>query len=297
MNNMPPIASPARTQAILNQYRLSAKKSLGQNFLTDLNVLNDIVTAANLGPEDNVIEIGPGIGGLTELLAQHAKSVLAFEIDGNLLPVLDETLAPYSNITILNQDILKANLPDTVIEYFGKGEKVKVVANLPYYITTPIVMDLIQNPVEFEQIVVMMQKEVAERLTATPGHKAYGSLSVVVQQLTNPEIAFTVPNTAFIPAPKVDSAIVSLVPAKPEERLQPYDQKKFIGFVRGSFMHRRKSLWNNLQGVFGKTPEIKDQITVALTALDIDPGIRPEQLTVEQFVLLTNQFHTLGLLN
>lgn len=297
MNNMPPIASPIRTQAILNQYHLSAKKSLGQNFLTDLNVLNNIVEAANLGPNDNVIEIGPGIGGLTELLAQHAKSVLAFEIDDQLISVLADTLAPYGNVTVLNQDILKANLPDTVIEYFGKGEPVKVVANLPYYITTPIVLDLIQNPVKFEQIVVMMQKEVAERLTATPRHKAYGSLSVIVQQLTNPEIAFTVPSSAFIPAPKVDSAIVSLVPAKENEREQPYDQKKFIGFVRGCFMHRRKSLWNNLQGVFGKKPEVKAQITTALTDLDIDPGIRPEELTVKQFVLLTNKFHELGLLN
>ncbi|MCY9807544.1 16S rRNA (adenine(1518)-N(6)/adenine(1519)-N(6))-dimethyltransferase RsmA [Lentilactobacillus senioris] len=297
MNNMPPIASPVRTQAILNQYHLSAKKSLGQNFLTDLNVLNNIVEAAQLGPDDNVIEIGPGIGGLTELLAQHAKSVLAFEIDSQLIPVLEDTLAPYGNVTVLNQDILKANLPDTVIEYFGKGEKVKVVANLPYYITTPIVLDLIQNPVKFDQIVVMMQKEVAERLTATPRHKAYGSLSVIVQQLTTPEIAFTVPSSAFIPAPKVDSAIVSLVPAKPEEREQPYDQKKFIGFVRGCFMHRRKSLWNNLQGVFGKKPEVKAQITTALTDLEIDPSGRPEELAVKQFVLMTNKFHDLGLLN
>ena len=297
MNNMPPIASPLRTQAILNQYHLSAKKSLGQNFLTDLNVLNNIVEAANLGPNENVIEIGPGIGGLTELLAQHAKSVLAFEIDDQLISVLADTLAPYGNVTVLNQDILKANLPDTVIEYFGKGEPVKVVANLPYYITTPIVLDLIQNLVKFEQIVVMMQKEVAERLTATPRHKAYGSLSVIVQQLTNPEIAFTVPSSAFIPAPKVDSAIVSFVPAKENEREQPYNQKKFIGFVRGCFMHRRKSLWNNLQGVFGKKPEVKAQITTALTDLDIDPGIRPEELTVKQFVLITNKFHELGLLN
>lgn len=295
MNNNPAIATPARTQAILNRYNLSAKKSLGQNFLTDLNILTQITEAAELTSNDNVIEIGPGIGGLTEQLAQRAGHVLAFEIDQNLIPVLAETLAPYDNVTVLNQDILQANLPDTTKEIFGTDEGLKVVANLPYYITTPIVMDLIQNPVQFANIVVMMQKEVAERLTATPRQKAYGSLSVIVQQLTVPEIAFTVPNTAFIPSPKVDSAIVRLLPADPSKP-QPYSQKRFIGFVRGCFMHRRKSIWNNLQGVFGKDATTKTVIKQGLEQLKIDAGVRPEELTVAQFVALTDKYHELGLL-
>lgn len=213
MTEYPQIASPIRTQAILNRYHLSAKKSLGQNFfLTDLGVLDNIVKAAEITKEDNVIEIGPGIGGLTEQLAKAANKVIAFEIDANLLPVLDETLAPYDNIKIINQDILKANLPKIIGEEFDSSKPLKVVANLPYYITTPIVMDLIAGETVFNAIVVMMQKEVAERLNANPSTKPYGSLSVIVQELNHVEISFVVPKTAFIPQPKVDSAIVKLTP-------------------------------------------------------------------------------------
>ncbi len=174
MTEYPQIASRTRTQAILNQYHLSAKKSLGQNFLTDLDVLDNIVEAAQITKDDNVIEIGPGIGGLTEQLAKAANKVLGFEIDANLLPVLSETLAPYDNIKIINQDILKANLPEIISQEFDANKSLKVVANLPYYITTPIVMNLIAGQVTFDAIVVMMQKEVAERLTAVPSTKPYG---------------------------------------------------------------------------------------------------------------------------
>ncbi len=203
MTEYPQIASPTRTQAILNQYHLSAKKSLGQNFLTDLDVLDNIVEAAQITKDDNVIEIGPGIGGLTEQLAKAANKVLGFEIDANLLPVLSETLAPYDNIKIINQDILKANLPEIISQEFDANKSLKVVANLPYYITTPIVMNLIAGQVTFDAIVVMMQKEVAERLTAVPSTKPYGSLSVIVQELNDVEISFIVPKTAFIPNPKL----------------------------------------------------------------------------------------------
>ena len=292
MTEYPQIASPIRTQAILNRYHLSAKKSLGQNFLTDLGVLDNIVKAAEITKEDNVIEIGPGIGGLTEQLAKAANKVIAFEIDANLLPVLDETLVPYDNIKIINQDILKANLPKIIGEEFDSSKPLKVVANLPYYITTPIVMDLIAGETVFNAIVVMMQKEVAERLNANPSTKPYGSLSVIVQELNHVEISFVVPKTAFIPQPKVDSAIVKLTP-RADNPVKPFDQKAFISFVRGCFMHQRKTLWNNLQGVFGKTPEIKAAIKEVLAAVDIDAGVRPESLTVAQFVSMANAFHTL----
>lgn len=295
MSDYPEIASPARTQAILNRYRLSAKKSLGQNFLIDLNILNNIVEAAELTKNDNVIEIGPGIGGLTEQLAKAANQVLAFEIDEKLLPVLNETLSPYNNIEIINQDILKANLPEVVAKRFRTDKPLKVVANLPYYITTPIVMDLLANPVKFESIVVMMQKEVAERLDAKPGTKPYGSLSVIVQQQNDVDISFVVPKTAFIPQPKVDSAIVKLSP-KIQVDKRPFDHKKFVGFVRGCFMHQRKTLWNNLLGVFGKQESVKGQIKKVLDDLSINAANRPEQLQVEQFVSLTNAFHEIGVL-
>ncbi len=240
MTENPQIASPIRTQAILNRYHLSAKKSLGQNFLTDLGVLDNIVEAAEITKDDNVIEIGPGIGGLTEQLAKAANKVLGFEIDANLLPVLDETLAPYDNVEIINQDILKANLPDIISQSFDSDKKLKVVANLPYYITTPIVMDLITGQTHFDAIVVMMQKEVAERINAKPSTKPYGSLSVIVQELNNVDISFIVPKTAFIPQPKVDSAIVKLT-QRTDKPVEPFDQKAFISFVRGCFMHQRKN--------------------------------------------------------
>ncbi|GAK47381.1 16S rRNA dimethyladenosine transferase [Secundilactobacillus oryzae JCM 18671] len=291
----PPIASPARTQAIINRYRLSIKKSLGQNFLTDLNVLNKIVAAANLTEKDNVIEVGPGIGSLTEFLAQNAHQVLAFEIDQNLLPVLDDTLAPYDNVEIINQDILQANLTEVANERFDMSLPLKLVANLPYYITTPILMGVLQGDLQFESITVMMQKEVADRLVAHPGTKAYGELSIAVQYRSNAEISFIVPRTAFIPQPNVDSAIVTLTKREPHKVL-PFDEKAFFKFVKGSFMHRRKSYWNNLQGIFGKQPEVKERILKVLDEVKIDKGIRAETLQMTDFIRLTNAFHEEGLL-
>ncbi|TPR50854.1 16S rRNA (adenine(1518)-N(6)/adenine(1519)-N(6))-dimethyltransferase RsmA [Apilactobacillus micheneri] len=291
MTNNPDIASPARTQAILNRYHLSAKKSLGQNFLTDLNVLNNIVKAANLNDADNVIEIGPGIGGLTEYLARSSKRVLAFEIDQNLLPVLDDTLSPYNNVKIINEDILQANLPKIIKDDFNDEHPIKVVANLPYYITTPIILDLLKGNAEFDNITVMMQKEVAQRLVADPGSRDYGSLSVIIQYMNNVEIAFEVPRKSFIPAPNVDSAIVTLAKKESIEN-EVFDVKAFSSFVRACFAHRRKTFWNNMQGLFGKEPATKEQVQAVLDNLNIKPSIRPEKISVDQYVEMANAFHS-----
>ncbi|KIS04149.1 16S rRNA (adenine(1518)-N(6)/adenine(1519)-N(6))-dimethyltransferase RsmA [Paucilactobacillus wasatchensis] len=287
------VANPLRTKAIMERYGLHAKKSLGQNFLTDLNVLKNIVSAAKITKQDNVIEIGPGIGALTEQLALAANQVVALELDDNLIRVLDEVLIGYSNVKIINQDVLKANLPQIVAEKFDDNSRpVKVVANLPYYITTPILMQLLSSTVKWDSIVVMMQKEVAQRLAAVPGTKAYGSLSLAVQYQMDTHVAFDVSRKVFIPSPNVDSAIVVLEPRQQELVVKPFDERSLFRLIKGCFSHRRKSLYNNLQAVFGKAPEIRAQINSVLTKINIDAQIRPEQLSLEQFIQLTNAFHT-----
>lgn len=291
----PEIATPLRTQAIMNQYGIATKKSLGQNFLTDLNILKNIVLAADLTDTDNAVEIGPGIGALTEQLAKVAKKVLAFEIDERLIPVLADTLSPYDNVKVIQGDILDVNLPKVLNEEFNDDGPLKLVANLPYYITTPILMNVLQSGVSFDSIVVMMQKEVADRLSAKPGTKEYGSLSIVVQYQMNAEVAFIVPRTAFVPQPNVDSAIVKLTKREPLEVL-PYDEKAFFKFVKGSFVHRRKSYWNNLTVFFGKDDATKEKITKALEIANVDPKIRAEKLDLQTFITLTNAFHEVGLL-
>lgn len=286
-NNLPEIASPTRTRAIMETYGLTFKKSLGQNFLTDINVLKKIVAAAEVNEADDVIEIGPGIGALTEQLAKAAHQVLALEIDDRLLPVLKETLAPYPNVEVIHQDILKANLKELIAEHFDGQHRLKIVANLPYYITTPIIMHLLATELAFDQIVVMMQKEVANRLAAQPGSKDYGSLSIGVQYEMDCQIAFIVPKTVFVPQPKVDSAIISLTKKKAKE-YQPQDERFFHQLVRGAFMHRRKSLWNNLQGLYGKQAEVKEKLSQALAQAEIEPSVRAERLTIADFVRLAD---------
>lgn len=286
-NNLPEIASPTRTRAIMETYGLTFKKSLGQNFLTDINVLKKIVAAAEVSEADDVIEIGPGIGALTEQLAKAAHQVLALEIDDRLLPVLKETLAPYPNVEVIHQDILKANLKELIAEHFDGQHRLKIVANLPYYITTPIIMHLLATELAFDQIVVMMQKEVANRLAAQPGSKDYGSLSIGVQYEMDCQIAFIVPKTVFVPQPKVDSAIISLTKKKAKE-YQPQDERFFHQLVRGAFMHRRKSLWNNLQGLYGKQAEVKEKLSQALAQAEIEPSVRAERLTIADFVRLAD---------
>ncbi|MFQ9706480.1 MAG: 16S rRNA (adenine(1518)-N(6)/adenine(1519)-N(6))-dimethyltransferase RsmA [Limosilactobacillus pontis] len=297
MSQSPEIGSRTRTRAIMEKYGIRTKKSFGQNFLTDLNVLNNIVAAADISKDDNVIEIGPGIGALTEQLAQAAGEVLALEIDADLIPVLDEVLAPYDNVTVLNQDVLEANLPELIQQQFSDPTRpVKVVANLPYYITSPILMNLLASPVDWAAICVMMQKEVAQRLTAKPGTKQYGALTLAIEYQMDAKIAFDVSRRVFVPSPNVDSAIVVLTPRHQPLTTQPFDKQKLFGFIRGCFAHRRKSLWNNLQGVIGKDKAIKDQMAAILDELDISPQIRPERLSLAQFIALANALHAANLL-
>ncbi len=286
MANEIEIANPTRTRAIMETYGLNFKKSLGQNFLTDINVLHKIVDAAEITLEDDVIEVGPGIGALTEQLAKRAHQVMALEIDERLIPVLDETLAPYSNVTVLQQDVLKADLQKLIAENFDGQHHLKLVANLPYYITTPIITHLLESPVQLDAIVVMMQKEVAQRLTAQPKTKDYGSLSIAVQYYTDAEIAFIVPKTVFVPQPKIDSAVVKLTSKKPIK--QPQDEQQFMRLVKGSFAHRRKTLWNNLQGIYGKDAETKAKLEKGLAEVGIAKTIRPEALTISDFIDLAN---------
>lgn len=297
MSQSPEIGSRTRTRAIMEKYGIRTKKSFGQNFLTDLNVLNNIVAAADISKGDNVIEIGPGIGALTEQLAQAAGEVVALEIDADLIPVLDEVLAPYDNVIVLNQDVLAANLPELIQQQFSDPTKpVKVVANLPYYITSPILMNLLASPVDWAAICVMMQKEVAQRLTAKPGTKQYGALTLAIEYQMDARIAFDVSRRVFVPSPNVDSAIVVLTPRQQPLTVQPFDKQKLFGFIRGCFAHRRKSLWNNLQGVVGKDKTVKERLATILDDLQISPQIRPERLTLAQFIALANALHTAKLL-
>ena len=297
MSNTPEIGSRTRTRAIMEKYGIHTKKGFGQNFLTDLNVLKNIVSAAEITRDDNVIEIGPGIGALTEQLAQAAGEVLALEIDQDLIPVLAEVLAPYDNVTVLNQDVLQANLPELIKQQFTDPSRpIKVVANLPYYITSPILMNLLAAPVDWAAICVMMQKEVAQRLTAQPGTKQYGALTLAIEYQMTAEIAFNVSRRVFVPAPNVDSAIVVLKPRTTPLPVQPFNRQKLFGFIRGCFAHRRKSLWNNLQATIGKQPAVKEKMQAILTALAISPQTRPERLTLEQFIELANALHAAQLL-
>lgn len=286
------IGNYRRTREILEKHGIHAKKGFGQNFLTDLNVLNGIAQSAHISKEDNVIEIGPGIGALTEVLAKAANQVVALEIDGDLLPVLDDVLAPYDNVKVLHQDVLKANLPELVqVEFTDPTKPIKVVANLPYYITSPILMGLLSSEVVWDTICVMMQKEVAERLTAKPGTKAYGALTLAIEYQMQAKVAFNVSRRSFIPAPNVDSAIVVLTPRKAALPVQHFDQKRLFGLIRGCFAHRRKSLWNNLKSLMSNDKDKLALVTTALENVQIDPQTRPEQLTLNDFIRLANALH------
>jgi 16S rRNA (adenine1518-N6/adenine1519-N6)-dimethyltransferase len=286
-----------RTQAIMNQFGINTKKSLGQNFLTDINILKNIVAAGDVQKTDNVVEIGPGIGALTEQLARAAKQVVAFEIDDRLIPVLDHTMAPYDNVTIVHNDILKVDLEKEFAKQFEDvTAPLKLVANLPYYITTPILMQVLQSGIHFDNIVVMMQKEVADRLSAEPGTKDYGSLTLAVQYRMNAKLAFTVSRTAFVPNPNVDSAIISLTPREPLA-IQPRDEKRLFELFKIGFVMRRKTLWNNLTTAFGKGEAMQAKLTAALAAIDLDPRTRAEKLSLERFVELHNALFDAGVYN
>lgn len=287
MNERKEIATPTRTKEILKKHGFTFKKSLGQNFLTEPNILRKIVESATIDSTTNVIEIGPGIGALTEHLAMAGKKVVAFEIDDRLIPVLADTLAPYPNVEVLHQDILKADLAKIVAEKFLPEEPLKLVANLPYYITTPILMHVLESGVKIDELVVMMQKEVADRISAQPGTKAYGSLTIAVQYYMEAKIAFIVPKTVFIPQPNVDSAILKLT-RRAQPAVEVLDEDAFFDLVKASFQQRRKTLWNNLQNRYGKTEAIKTWLENALEQAGIDPKRRGETLNLAEFAALSN---------
>ncbi|WP_078433049.1 16S rRNA (adenine(1518)-N(6)/adenine(1519)-N(6))-dimethyltransferase RsmA [Metabacillus halosaccharovorans] len=281
------IATPIRTKAILEKYGFSFKKSLGQNFLIEPNVLSRIVDHAEVTDKTGVIEIGPGIGALTEQLARRAKRVLAFEIDQRLLPILNETLEPYKNVTVIHQDVLEANLNQAIEDSFHDCEEIMVVANLPYYVTTPIIMKLLEEKLPLKGIVVMLQKEVADRISAVPSTKEYGSLSIAVQYYTEAKTVMTVPKTVFVPQPNVDSAIIRLlVRDKPIVEIE--DEGFFFQIVRASFAQRRKTLLNNLVHYLPNGKEQKGKIEEALLEIGIDGKRRGESLSIEEFAKLSD---------
>ncbi|WP_332633219.1 16S rRNA (adenine(1518)-N(6)/adenine(1519)-N(6))-dimethyltransferase RsmA [Halalkalibacter flavus] len=279
------IATPARTKEILNKFGFSFKKSLGQNFLIDTNVLRNIVDAANISELTGVIEVGPGIGALTEQLAKRAKKVVSFEIDQRLLPVLDETLAPYDNVKIIHSDVLKADIHQTIKEEFKDTSDIMVVANLPYYVTTPILMKLLEEHLPIRGIVVMIQAEVADRIAAKPGTKEYGALSIAAQYFAEAERVLTVPATVFVPQPRVDSAVLRLT-VREEPAVSVSDEPYFFQVFHASFANRRKTILNNLVHNLGPK-ERKTDIEEALHEANIDPKRRGETLSLEEFALLS----------
>ena len=285
--NLKDIATPSRTKEILQKHGFSLKKSLGQNFIVEPNILASIVKAAGLDENTNVIEVGPGIGALTEYVARSSKQVVAFEIDDRLIPVLEDTLSPYDNIRVVHQDVLKANLKEVLAETIDLEEPLMVVANLPYYITTPIIMHFLESELRIDGLVIMMQKEVANRITAAPGSKAYGSLSIAIQYYMEAEIAFIVPKTVFVPQPNVDSAILKLT-RRDKPVVEVKDEKFFFELIRASFVQRRKTIWNNLLIRYGKTDEIKAELTAGLEKAGIDPKRRGESLSIAEFAKLAD---------
>ncbi|MGM0899378.1 MAG: 16S rRNA (adenine(1518)-N(6)/adenine(1519)-N(6))-dimethyltransferase RsmA [Bacillota bacterium] len=284
------IATPIRTQEIMAKHGLTFKKSLGQNFLIDPNILRKIVSQAGLTKDSAAIEIGPGIGALTEHLARDAGKVLAFEIDQRLLPVLADTLSPYDNVKVIHSDILKADVEKAIQEELAGFEDIMVVANLPYYVTTPIILKLLLEKLPIRGLVVMLQKEVAERITAKPGTKAYGSLSIAIQYYTEADYAMTVPKSVFMPQPNVDSAVIRMI-KRPEPIVNVIDEDFFFSVTRGSFVQRRKTILNNLQSAMPNGKAKKDFILQALEEAGIDPTRRGETLSIKEFGLLSDKLY------
>ncbi|WP_053361253.1 16S rRNA (adenine(1518)-N(6)/adenine(1519)-N(6))-dimethyltransferase RsmA [Bacillus sp. FJAT-27251] len=286
------IATPARTREILEKYGFSFKKSLGQNFLIDTNILRRIVDHAELTESSAVIEIGPGIGALTEQLAKRSKKVMAFEIDQRLLPILEDTLSPYDNVTIVHQDILKADVQSRIDEILAGFEDIMVVANLPYYVTTPIIMKLLEEKLPIRGIVGMLQKEVADRISAKPGTKEYGSLSIAVQYYTMAETVMIVPKTVFIPQPNVDSAVIRLT-LREKPAVAVKDETFFFQVTRSSFAQRRKTILNNLTSQLPGGKEKKEGIQAALKQAGIEGTRRGETLSIEEFGALSDALYEL----
>ncbi|MDK9866912.1 MULTISPECIES: 16S rRNA (adenine(1518)-N(6)/adenine(1519)-N(6))-dimethyltransferase RsmA [Staphylococcus] len=282
------VATPSRTKALLNQYGFNFKKSLGQNFLIDVNIIQKIIDASDIGENTGIIEIGPGMGSLTEQLAKKAKKVVAFEIDQRLIPVLKDTMGPYENVEIINEDILKADIAHYVTEHLTDCDNIMVVANLPYYITTPILLNLMQQTLPIDGYVVMMQKEVGERLNAQVGTKAYGSLSIVTQYYTETSKVLTVPKTVFLPPPNVDSIVVKLMKRQTPE-VDIDDEDRFFKMTKAAFSQRRKTINNNYQSLFVDGKANKEIIKKWLETSDIDPRRRGETLSIKEFAKLYNE--------
>lgn len=279
------LGNPKNTIEIIQKYEFMFQKKFGQNFLIDTHVLEKIISAAGITKNDCVLEIGPGIGTMTQYLAENAGHVVAVEIDRNLIPILKETLADYDNVTVINEDILRVDIKALAEEYNG-GKPIKVVANLPYYITTPIIMGLFESGVPIDNITVMVQKEVADRVKEGPGSKDYGALSLAVQYYAEPEIVANVPPNCFIPRPNVGSAVIRLTRHK-EMPVEVKDPALMFKIIRASFNQRRKTLQNGL----GNAPELpytKEQIAAVIAEMGLTPTIRGEALSLAQFAQLSD---------
>lgn len=285
------LGNPTNTLAVINRYEFAFQKKFGQNFLIDQGIVEKIVREAGVTKDDFVLEIGPGIGTMTQILCENAREVAAVEIDRKLIPILNDTLSEYDNVTIINDDILKVDINKLAEEKNG-GRPIKVVANLPYYITTPIIMELFESHVPLDSITIMVQKEVADRMQTGPGSKDYGALSLAVQFYAKPEIVVNVPPECFMPRPNVGSAVIRL--KRHETRpVDVKDEKLMFRIIRASFNQRRKTLANGLNN----SPEIgytKEQIAAAIEELGRGASIRGEALTLEEFARLSNIFSSMS---
>ena len=279
------LGNPQETIAVLQRYGFNFQKKYGQNFLIDTHVLDKIIGAAQIGPDDFVLEIGPGIGTMTQYLAEAAREVVAVEIDTKLIPILQDTLKEYDNVTVLNEDILKVDICK-IAEEKNAGKPIKVVANLPYYITTPIIMGLFESEVPLESITVMVQKEVADRMQVGPGTKDYGALSLAVQYYAEPYIVANVPPNCFIPRPAVGSAVIRLTRYQ-EKPVKVEDASFMFKIIRASFNQRRKTLQNGLYNS-GELHIPKEKTVAALEEMGLTPTIRGEKLSLEEFARLSD---------
>lgn len=284
------IATPIRTKEILSKYGFSFKKSLGQNFLIDPNILRNITEYAGLSEKTAAIEIGPGIGALTEHLARTSGKVVAFEIDQRLIPILDDTLSPYDNVKIINEDILEADVEAIINREFEGFDDIMVVANLPYYVTTPIILKLLMERLPIRGICVMLQKEVGDRISAQPGTKAYGSLSIAIQYYTEAEMVMTVPKTVFMPQPNVDSAVIRLT-KREKPPVEVISEDFLFTVTRSSFAQRRKTILNNLTSQLPQGKEKKELILEALSQAGVEPTRRGETLTIQEFGRLSDELY------
>ena len=282
---MATLGNPSNTIEVLQKYKFNFQKKFGQNFLIDTHVLDKIIRESKVTKEDCVIEIGPGIGTMTQYLCENAREVVAIEIDKNLIPILEDTLSAYDNVTVINEDVLKVDIKK-LAEEKNSGKPIKVIANLPYYITTPIIMGLFESHVPIDSITIMVQKEVADRMQEGPGSKEYGALSLAVQYYAKPEIVANVPPNCFMPRPNVGSAVIRLT-CHEKPPVEVKSEKFMFDLIRASFNQRRKTLVNGLTNA-SFLSVTKEQVTEALEKMELSPTIRGEALSLEEFAKLSN---------